>query len=209
MDIYVSINADRMPDATDSLIEGSWERFCCEGCGRDFVVDNRLLYTDLPRRRWIVRYPLAERGRFPALEEEAERVFRTEYLDRPPEPIRQQAAGVRPRICFGRTQLAEKLLTWRSGLDDATVECLKLVLLRDSAGHLLSLGPGAMRLTGVTDDELTLDVIALGDEHPLERFSVPMTAYRRVADDLDRYRHAFPDLFGRAFVDARRYLLER
>jgi hypothetical protein len=206
VDIYVSISADRMPDATDRLIDGNWERFACAACGHSFVVDNRLLYTDLPHKRWVVRYPFAERAHYRALEDEATRVFEIEYLHRPPEPIRRQAGGVSPRICFGRPQLAEKLLAWRHDLDDRALECLKLVLLRDHADRLLPLGPSALRLADVAENQLTFDVVALADDHPLERITVPFDAYRSVAGNLTPYRAAFPDLFDHAFVDARRYL---
>lgn len=206
VDIYVSINAERMNEATDRLIDGSWERFSCESCGRPFVIDNRLLYTDLPHQRWIVRYPFAERARYRVLEDEAVQVFDIEYLQRPPEPIRRQAAEVSPRICFGRLQLAEKLLAWRHDLDDRALECLKLVLFRDYAGALLPLGPSALHLAAIADDRLVFDVVALGDDSPLERLSVPLDAYRTVACDFSRYRRAFPALFDHAYVDVRRYL---
>lgn len=206
VDIYISISADRMPDATDRLIDDSWERFSCMACGHAFIVDNRMLYTDLPHKRWIVRYPFEAHSRFRALEKEAVELFELEYLQRPPEPIRRQAAGVSPRICFGRPQLSEKLRAWRHDLNDSALECLKLVLLRDHADRLLHLGPSALRLVDVTDDKLTFDVIALTDARPLERIVVPLDAYRAVADNLVPYRAAFPDLFDCAFVNARRYL---
>jgi CpXC protein len=206
VDIYVSINAERMSEATDLLIDGSWERFTCECCGHPYVIDNRLLYTDLPRKRWIVRYPFAERARYHTLEDEAARVFDTEYLQRPPQPIRRQAAEVSPRICFGRRQLAEKLLAWRHDLDDRALECLKLVLLRIHTDALLPLGPSAMQLAAVANDTLVFDVVALGDNRPLEGLAVPVDGYRTVAGGLSRYRQAFPALFDRAYVDARRYL---
>jgi hypothetical protein len=206
VDIYVSINAERMSEAADQLIDGSWERFTCESCGHPFVIDNRLLYTDLPHKRWIVRYPFAERARYRRLEDEAVQVFDTEYLQRPPEPIRRQAAEVSPRICFGRPQLAEKLLAWRHDLDDRALECLKLVLLRNHAAALLPLGPSAMQLAAVADDTLAFDVVALNDNRPLQGVTIPVDGYRTVAGDLSRYRRAFPALFGYAYVDARRYL---
>ena len=207
VDIYFSINAEGLSHATSRLIDGSWERFICESCGRPFVIDNRLIYTDLRHNRWIVRYPFTDCARFRTLEDEAARVFAIEFLPRPPEPIRRKAAGVSPRICFGRPQLAEKLLAWRHGLDDRPLECLKLVLLRDHAAALLPLGPSAMQVATVTDETLEIDVVALSDNRPLEHLTVPVDAYRMVASNLPPYRRAFPALFDHAYVDARRYLL--
>jgi hypothetical protein len=193
VDIYVSINAERMSEATDRLIDGSWERFTCDSCSRPFVIDNRLLYTDLPRKRWIVRYPFAERTRYRRLEHEAAQVFDTEYLQRPPpEPIRRQAVEVSPRICFGRPQLAEKLLAWRHDLDDRALECLKLLLLRNHADVLLPLGPSAMKLAAVANDRLVFDVVALSDNRPLEGLTVPVDGYRTVAKLATSLRIAEP-----------------
>lgn len=206
VDIYISINADRMSEATDRLIDGSWERFTCESCGHPFFIDNRLLYTDLPHKRWIVRYPFAGRTRYRTLEDEAQKVFRCEYLERPPESVRAQARDVEPRICFGRGELMEKLTLWRSDIDDRALEACKLVLLRNHVGQLLPLGPTKLQLATVTPDELEFLVIALGSGTALDRIAVPAEEYHRVADDIDAFRPAFPELFDHAYVNASRYL---
>ena len=45
----VQIKGVRYCRAAVRRTDGSWERFGCESCGRRFVIDNRLLYTDLPQ----------------------------------------------------------------------------------------------------------------------------------------------------------------
>ncbi len=207
VELYVSINADRMRDATDQLIDGSWEQHVCAGCSHRFVVDHRLLYTDLPQKRWIVQHPWSQRARYPTLEEEAAHVFRVEYLERPPEGVRRQAAGISPRICFGRGELAEKLILWRHDLDDRALESFKLVLLRNHLGQLFPLGPCELQLTAVAPDRLEFMVVALDSGAPIDRMQVETSEFQRVADDLDTFRAAFPDLFDHAYVNASRYLL--
>lgn len=203
---YVSVNADRMRSVTDSIIDGSWERVTCESCGEHFTLDHRMLYTDLPMRRWIVQHPWAERDRFVDLELEAEQVFRLEYLERPPEFVRAQARDVAPRICFGRGELAEKLMLWREAFDDRALEACKLVLLRNHIDQLFPLGPAEFQLIAATPDRLEFVLIALGSGTALDRFAVPAAEYHKAADDLDAFRPAYPELFDHAYVNASRYL---
>lgn len=207
VEIYVSINAERMREATDQLIDGSWELLVCVACSHNFRIDNRLLYTDLPRRQWIVQHSWADRARYQALEEEAARVFRTEYLEHPPQEVRRQARGIEPRVCFGRPQLAEKLSAWRHGIDDCVLECLKLVVLRNHLNELFPLGPSELQLAAVEPERLNFVVVALGSGHALKRLAVARGELTRIADDLDSFRPTFPDLFDRPFVNASRYLL--
>lgn len=82
----------------------------------------------------------------------------------------------------------------------------KLVLLRNHAGELLPLGPTELQLAAVTAEPLEFMVIALGSGIAVERFAVPVEAYHRVADDLETFRPAFPELFDHAYVNASRYL---
>lgn len=203
---YVSVNANRMRSVTDRILDGSWERETCEACGGTFALDHRMLFTDLPQGRWIVRHPWAARDRFAALEEEAHRVFQLEYLERPPDYVREQARHVAPRICFGRGELIEKLTLWRADMDDRALESCKLVLLRNHLDQLFPLGPTELQLTAATPDRLEFLVVSLNSGTALDRFAAPLDEYRRVADDLDAFRTAFPELFDHAYVNASRYL---
>lgn len=205
--LYVSINADRMLTATDRLIDGSFDLVECEECGQAYRLDHRMLYTDLPRRRWIVQHPWSDRERYAALEEEAARVFRVEYLEHPPDYVRAQAAFVEPRICFGRGELVEKLTLWQHDVDDRALESLKLVLFRNHLDQLFALGPCALQLTGLGEAGLTFLVVSLNSGTALDRLQVPAAELDRVAGDLDAFRPAFPDLFDHAYVNASRYLL--
>ena len=207
VNIYVSITANRLRGATDGLMDGSWERFACEACGHSFTAEHRLLYTDLPRKRWIVQYPRAEHARFAALEEEAAAVFRQEYLVNAPDYIRSQASGVAPRICFGRPQLAEKLLAWQHDIDDRALECLKLAMLRTSLDALLPLGPSELQLDTVEPERLAFTIARLESGAPLDRVTVDPATLAGIAADLASFRTGYPELFERPFVNASRYLL--
>jgi hypothetical protein len=123
----------------DRIIDGSWGELSCLKCGACYRRDTPLLFTDLPGRVWIVQYERSERRRFTVLEDEANGIFELEFIQRPPAAIRQQALAVERRICFGRRQLAEKLLARRESIDDRGLECLKLVLLRDYLRELFTL----------------------------------------------------------------------
>lgn len=113
------------------------------------------------------------------------------------------ARATAPWVCLIRVASCLRIST--SCRRRVTSAC-KLVLLRNHAGELLPLGPTELQLAAVTAEPLEFMVIALGSGIAVERFAVPVEAYHRVADDLETFRPAFPELFDHAYVNASRYL---
>src|SRR5437660_345608 len=123
-----TINVSRMPGERDRILAGQFHRLTCSHCGAVLRVDRRFLYTDLDRKHFAHVFCTDEIGDWPALEQEAGKVFWQGFEKSPP-GVREMALGFRVRAVFGVEALAEKLRIWDAGLDDALVELLKLELV--------------------------------------------------------------------------------
>ena len=205
--VFVSVNASRVERAEREIIDGSFGRQHCPGCGHQFHLDYRMLFTNMRKAQWVVQYPRTAREDAVALEQQADELFRREWLGNAPAPIAQEARRARRRICFGRRQLGEKLLAWREGLDDHALECLKLVMMRELMGELLAHGPTELRLAEVDGQALHFDVVSLDEGRSLATAHASHERLAAVADDIEAFRAPFPELLDGLYVDASRYLV--
>jgi hypothetical protein len=206
--VFVSVNGARIKSAADRLIDGSWGVLSCLKCGADYHRPMPRLFTDLPGKLWLVRYDDSERDRYPMREEEANTIFEREWLERPPAAIRDQALSMQRRICFGPAQLREKLLLRRHGLDDRMVECLKLVLMREYVSDLFTFGPAEFYVHQVESGSLGMVAVSIGEKHQAFELKVEQPTLEEIAQDAERFREAFPELFTNLYVSASRYVTE-
>jgi hypothetical protein len=206
--VFVSVNGARIKSAADRIIDGSWGELSCLACGARYARDTPLLYTDIPGGVWIVQHANCQRGRYPALETEAAAIFEREFIERPPLAIRAQAMAAERRICFGRAQLAEKLLARRHGINDRALECLKLVLARDYLGELFHHGPTEFYLQQADQEKLGLLAVTIADSRPVHALTVARGALQTLVDDLKSFYTPFPELFSNLYVNASRYVTE-
>lgn len=207
--VFVSVNGARIKTAVQRIIEGTWGEVSCLACGQRYLADPPRLYSDLPGGIWLVRHPLERRGRFVELEAEADRIFSREFLERPPAVIREQAAAVRRRICFGRAQFVEKLLALWHGIDDRALECLKLGLSRDLLARLFVHGPWEWVTLGINEEGLEMIAVTVADQRLIHRTIVPLVELRRIEAHLQQYEALFPELFVHLYVNASRYVTEQ
>jgi hypothetical protein len=204
--VFLSVNGARIKTAADRIIEGTWGEVTCVSCGNRYFAEPPILYSDLPGGLWIVRYPLPRRADFESLENEAAAIFQKEFLERPPAAIRDRAATVKRRICFGRWQMAEKLLAWRRGIDDRALECLKLALSREYVAELFRLGPWEWYLDSANDERLEFQALALSDPRPEFRVVVSRARLASIESGLDEFQARLSELFDKLYVNASRYL---
>ena len=203
--VFVSVNGARLKAAADRIIDGTWGEVACLKCGGRYQLDTPLLFTDVPRGLWIVQYERSERNRFSVLEAEASAIFQREFIERPPNAIRTQALFVNRRICFGRAQLADKLLARREGIDDRTLECVKLVLMRDYLAELFPYGPTEFYLRRADYENLTLVAATIAEPSPVLEATVKRRTLDEIAGDQESFRVPFPELFNKLYVNASRY----
>jgi len=197
-----SISASRAPMWREALLDGTLHRPTCGGCGATLDVQTRFLYTDLARAQWIVVEPPAALGDWPARERELLATFDRLAAGAP--LLADVLARCRVRLVFGVDELRERVRAEAHGIDDALLECAKLVVLRRQpevrdAGERL-------RFEGFGDD--ALELVAAPAASPADvrrRWQIP----RAVVDELvtARWRSDFPELFGRGFVSIDRWLV--
>jgi hypothetical protein len=204
--VFVSVNGARITAAAERIIDGSWGALSCLMCGARYQRDAPLLFTDLPGGVWLVQYDLSERSRFAILEDEARIIFEREFLERPPVAIRNQASAVQRRICFGRRQLAEKLLVRRHGIDDRALECLKLVLMRDYLRELYRFGPTEFYLQRADPEKLSLVAMPIAEPRPVYEMIMARAKFAEISNDAESFRAPFPELFNKLYVNASRYV---
>jgi hypothetical protein len=174
--VAVSLNGPRVPEVVRAIVDGSFHRFTCAACGRDFRADGPLIYTDFDCKHWIGEFPLDWEGSWARLEHQPLDSFRRAMIDFAPPIVRADSSGFVVRAVFGLGALAEKISLFEAGLDDRVVELVKLVVLvrsgralhpahrprfvkRDDDGAHLVLDPGSGGEVAVVSEE-TIELIA-------------------------------------------------
>lgn len=105
--VYDSVNAQADPDLRESCISGDIFRHSCSKCGRDFMVQNNLVYTDSEHKfiLWL----------------SSEEV--NGQLSRLAETLVSQ--GYRMRRCGTLREFTEKIQIFEDGINDIAVELAK------------------------------------------------------------------------------------
>lgn len=146
--------------------------------------------------------------RWAELEAEAADVFSRGYGASAPRAAQEVGAGLSARVVFGWPALREKLLAAALGLDDVTLELLKLAVIRDIPGAPFG-ATTELRLheAGAEADDLVLRWSNLQTETPLSELRLPRAAFADVAADVAGWAEVRGDLAGRLFVDTARLLV--
>jgi hypothetical protein len=122
-----------------------------------------------------------------------------------PTMVADLARAFRVRLVFDLDELRERLAIWEAGLDDAIVECLKLLSLRErpdivAHGHRI-------RMRGISPEGIVLASVPTYEaKAERARWTVPHTVVTSVRRA--EWESQMPELFGRGFVSIDRYLLE-
>ncbi len=132
-EIARSVHAGRAPQHRAAILDGSFQRFTCDGCGECFEIDEPFIYIDPDRRDWIGVFPRAEEADWRELEEAPLRAHALACGPAAPSLARELGAQMRVRAVFGLAALREKLVCAAAGLDDVALERAKLRWLADAA----------------------------------------------------------------------------
>jgi hypothetical protein len=206
--LFHSLHADQMPAQIEAILDGSFERATCQGCGCAFRPEHRCLFVSLARDLWIVMYPLAHRRRFAALEEEALAVIHGNFA-RAPAAVAAQLSRVQPRLVFGQHMLSEAVRLAAAGLDPSLVECAKLLAVRRNLAQLLPHGPFELCVERVDPaaEAVMCAVHAVPTGERVADYPIPGAILDEARDHRGDLQARFPDLFDRPYLSATRYLL--
>jgi hypothetical protein len=96
--------------------------------------------------------------------------------------LRQIGEGLRPRLVFGWAALREKLICQDLGVDDTTLEFLKMAIMRDVERPPVA-DETELRLTGGDVDTLEFQWIATLAKKPIAALSVPRDIYDGITEE--------------------------
>ncbi len=200
-----SVNADRRPDLREAILDGSFQAIECAKCGTQLRLAPHLMYMDVGRGNWIAVEPATMLEQWPEVEEEVFEVFDESFGDHAPAVAREIGDGLRPRLVFGWMAFREKLICDDLGLDDITLELLKMSIMRN-----VDRPPAAdeteLRLVGGDAENLKFRWIETVSERPIVALPVPRDIYEGILEDAEPWdlaREKFENVF---LVDLRRLI---
>src|SRR5215510_5180808 len=166
-DVATSVNADRRPDLREQILAGTFQRGTCGKCNTTFRIEPQLSYFDVGRKQWILIKPAADLANWIALEKEAQEMFDVTYGEEASPVAQEIGEGLRMRVTFGWPAFREKDFCAANGLDDVTVELLKISLVR-GLDHSPLGDDVEMRLASIDSDKLVLTWVKSATERPVE-----------------------------------------
>ncbi|GAA6199808.1 CpXC domain-containing protein [Aquicoccus sp. SU-CL01552] len=171
-----SVNADRRPDLREAILDGTFQSLPCPGCDKAVRMEPQFNYLEVGAGHWIAVFPGRMMPDYIEVEDTISEVFDTSYGSRALPSAREIGGGLDVRLVFGWPALVEKLVLRAAGLDDVTVELLKLDLMRRLPQA--DMGPGrALRVTSVEDGALNFAWILTEQEVPMDGFAADRALY--------------------------------
>jgi hypothetical protein len=202
-----SVNADRRPDLRQSILDETFQMGTCPQCGATLRMQPNLTYFDQGRNQWFLVEPASGLETWTELERAARTVFDTSYGPKASAAAREIGETLVCRITFGWPGLREKIVCQAAGLDDVTLECTKILILR-GVGEAPIADDADLRLQWVNDDTLSFVWLRSRDETELETFTVPRALYDQVASDPNAWTGIRQRLENCIYVDMNRLLVE-
>lgn len=202
---FESLNAQRLPHIVEEILDGRFAEITCDGCGETWRPPQKMLFADLPNRLWVVMHPPSDRTHRESLEAGVLDYFAEEF-GRAPSMVIQALSECQVLLVFGHDRLAEAIRLSRSGIPQPLVECLKLLVMRDSLADFYVLGPVELIYEGNADGVITFGVHRLDDGARVKAVEVPFDRLGEVAGQQGYFMQHYPDLFGKPSCDASRYL---
>lgn len=201
-----SLNAGRKPHLREAVLDGSLGSQECKSCRTTVRVEPECTYLDLPRKQFFTVWPTTRVGEWKALETRSREVFDLAFGAQAPEAARALGEGVKLRAVFGWAGLREKLLAAEAGIDDVTLECAKLAVIRATADGRIA-QPFSLRLVRIDDESMGLGWLPAGSDRPEEELAVPRTLLGEIEADADSWKELRTSLSGGVFADFKTQLV--
>jgi hypothetical protein len=200
-----SVSAVRAPELRAQILDGSFQIHRCS-CGGSVRFETELSYQDLERKQWIVHHPYPKLAEWGQLEDQAQRLFDLAFGEAASRTAQELGQGISPRVVFGGTALREKLLARELELDDVTLECVKLALMKRE--QLIPKTGEELRFAGLREGALEIAHMAPARMQILGVYGVGRGFYDEVAADTAAWSRMREQLEGGPFVDAQRLYLD-
>jgi hypothetical protein len=203
VELAASVNATRRPDLRDAILDGSFQSVTCAGCDAALRLPAHLSYLDVGRGQWIIVQGAEELPQWRTAEDNARALFEDTYGANASTAARELGAELRPRLVFGWPALREKLVCDEAGLEDITLELLKIAIIRDVREPPFG-DATELRLTGGDEAALQFAWVEGATETQLATLSVGRELYDTIAASPDSWAALRGDLVGKLFVDLKR-----
>jgi hypothetical protein len=200
-----SVNVDRRPDLRVAILDGNFQSEACGKCGTALRLPPHLTLLDLGRNQWIMAEPLSLLERWSEAEADARVTYAETFGDRAPPSARGLAKNLQPRLVFGWPALREKLIARDLGLDDVTLELLKIAIMREVDKPPMA-DQTELRLVAGNAETLNLLWIEAETEGPVAALPVPREIYDDVAGDAEAWAPLRAEFEGKLFVDLKRLI---
>jgi hypothetical protein len=200
--LVYSVNAGRRPDLRQAILDGSFQRETCPKCKALFRVEPEMTYFDVGRKQWILVQPVEKLAAWAELEQQARSSFELAFAPTTP----GAGLGMQPRITFGWAALCEKLICAERGLDDVTLELVKMAILRGVDDSPLA-DTVELRFFDVNGGNLTFAWIEAAVEEMVESLEAPRKLYDEIAADPKGWQALREQLTAGPFVDVHRLLV--
>ncbi|HWN67831.1 MAG TPA: CpXC domain-containing protein [Haliangium sp.] len=198
-----SLHVTNLPEVREAIKQGTFHVFPCPSCGARVRLDKLLAYTDFDRSHWFAVFPDRARAQWSDAVAFAHQSFRETMEERSAPLVKSWVPRFRAsmRAIFGLDSLRDKLLAFDAGLDDRTLEALKLDVVR---WYDLPWQEGSqLWFERVDGEQLVFAWIRTADPSaPPQAVGAPLDAYRRLALDAATPERA-PALFDSIAVDMR------
>jgi CpXC protein len=200
-----SVNADLRPDLRAAILDGSFQATKCPKCGANLRLPPHLTYLELGRQMWIAAEPASQIEDWNKIEDGVWPVYDRAFGSGAAPAARELTVRVRPRLVFGWPALREKLIAADLGLDDITLELLKMSILRHVDGPPLA-DETELRLIGAEGDALRFAWFHQVSEEQFAQLDVPRDAYDGIVADAQTWAPLREKLAGVFLVDLRRFI---
>ena len=197
-ELVASVAADRRPDLRAAILDGSFQRGTCPGCGLAFRIDPEFSYVDIPRGQYIGVWPSAERARWRECAARTQQVFDDTLGARATPEAQEIGRRLDPRAVFGWPALVEKILAQEAGIADRTLEVAKAAVLR-SGDELELPGEQEYRLVDLGADDLVFAWVDSADGSFGDAARVPRSLIAEIEAAPERWQ-ALRDSVGEGLV---------
>ncbi len=198
-----SINVDSRQDLRDEILDGSFQAQPCTNCATTLRLPPHLSYLDVGRAQWIMARPADELENWEQEETDARATFERSFGAGAPPSGQELGKGMQARLVFGWPALREKVLAHDIGLDDVTLEMLKISIMR-SVNKPPIADQTELRLTAGNADTLDFTWVVAATEQRLVGLSVPREVYDDIAADPEPWAALRASFDDKLLVDLRR-----
>jgi len=203
-----SVNADRRPDLRQAILDGSFQSTDCTKCGVKLRLPPHLTFLEIGRKTWIAAEPATMLEQWPEVEEEVIDVYSQAFGEHASPAAQDLGEGLHARLVFGWPAFREKLICQDLGLDDTTLEVLKMALMREVDKPPMA-DQTELRLVGGDAENLEFQWVVTLTEKVLAGLTVPRDIYDNIIEEPEPWVMARMKLEDVLLVDLRRLIAGR